>query len=70
MHPVFLGEAYEMIEESSLVEMVVTDSIPLEVDRPTDKIRVLSIASMLGEAIRRIHTGESVSSLFADVKTE
>jgi ribose-phosphate pyrophosphokinase len=59
-----------MVEESSLVEMVVTDSIPLEVGRPTDKIRVLSIASMLGEAIRRIHTGESVSSLFADVKTE
>lgn len=69
VHPVFLGEAYELIEESSLVEMVVTDSIPLEVDRPTDKIKVLSIASMLGEAIRRIHTGESVSSLFADAKT-
>jgi ribose-phosphate pyrophosphokinase len=67
VHPVFLQEAYEIIEESSLEEMVVTDSLPLDDERPTSKIRVLSVAPMLAEAIRRIHTGESVSALFSDV---
>ena len=46
--------------------MVVTDSVPLNPDLPSGKIRVISVAHMLAEAIRRIHTGESVSALFAD----
>ena len=66
VHPVFQAQAYEIVEESSLREMVVTDSIPLLPERPTDKIRVVSVAPILAEAIRRIHTGESVSALFAE----
>ncbi len=61
----FTEEAYELVEESPLEEMVVTDSIPLEPGRPQGKIRVLPVAPLLAEAIRRIHTGESVSALFA-----
>ena len=66
MHPVFIDEAYELIEDSPVEEMVVTDSVPLDPDRPSGKIRVISVARMLAEAIRRIHTGESVSALFSE----
>ena len=66
VHPVFTDEAYGIVESSPLEEMVVTDSIPLEPGRPQDKIRVLPVAPLLAEAIRRIHTGESVSALFAE----
>ncbi len=66
VHPVFLEQAYEMVEQSPLEAMVVTDSIPLAPGRPHTKIKVLSIAPLLAEAIRRIHTGESVSALFAE----
>jgi len=66
VHPVFLEQAYEIVENSPLVEMVVTDSIALEPGRPVSKIKVVSVASLLAEAIRRIHTGESISALFAE----
>ncbi len=61
-HPVFSGPAYERIESSEIKEVMVTDTIPLR--REFTKVKVLSIASLLGEAIRRIHHEESVSSLF------
>jgi len=61
-HPVFSDPAIEKIENSDLKEVVVTNTIPLR--KQSDKITVLSVASLLGEAIRRIHTESSVSSLF------
>ncbi|MQY59738.1 MAG: ribose-phosphate diphosphokinase [Clostridia bacterium] len=63
-HPILSGSAYEMIESSSLKELVVTDTIPLKQGKAKTKIRVLSVAPLLGEAIRRIHENRSVSSLF------
>lgn len=63
-HPILSGSAYEMIENSSLKEVVVTDTIPLKQEKAKTKIKVLSVAPLLGEAIRRIHENRSVSSLF------
>lgn len=64
-HGVLSGPAMQRIEESALEEVVVTNSIPLSDEaQASKKIRVLSIARLLGEAIRRIHNSDSVSSLF------
>ncbi|OUR67767.1 ribose-phosphate pyrophosphokinase [Cycloclasticus sp. 46_83_sub15_T18] len=66
-HPVLSGKAIENISSSVLDELVVTDSIPLRADAlACDKIRQLSIAEMLAETIRRMVTGDSVSSLYVD----
>jgi len=65
-HGVFSGPAAQRIAESPLHEVVVTDSIPLSpAAKACPKIKQVSIASLLGEAIRRIHNSDSVSSLFA-----
>ena len=64
-HPVLSGPAIKRIAESPLKELVVTDTIPLRPDaRDCSKLQVVTIAPLLGEAIRRIHNEESVSSLF------
>jgi ribose-phosphate pyrophosphokinase len=63
-HPILSGPAIQRIEESSIKELVVTDTIPLTPEKQMPKITVLSVAPLLGEAIRRIHTGQSVGSLF------
>jgi ribose-phosphate pyrophosphokinase len=64
-HPVFSGPAVQRIQESCLEEVVVTNSIPLSREaETTSKIRVLSVAELLGKAIRSIHEESSVSSLF------
>jgi ribose-phosphate pyrophosphokinase len=64
-HPVFSGPAVQRIEESCLEEVVVTNSIPMSRDaEKTSKIRVLSVAELLGKAIKSIHEESSVSSLF------
>jgi ribose-phosphate pyrophosphokinase len=64
-HPVLSGPAIERIEKSELETLVVTDTIPLhDGARSCGRIRVVSIANRLGEAIRRITNEESVSSLF------
>jgi ribose-phosphate pyrophosphokinase len=64
-HPVLSGPAIKRIVESPLEGVVVTDSIPLRADaRDCTKLEVVSIASLLGESIRRITNEESVSSLF------
>ena len=64
-HAVLSGPAIKRIDESALEELVVTDTIPLaEAAQECAKIRVVSIANLLGEAIRRITNEESVSSLF------
>jgi ribose-phosphate pyrophosphokinase len=64
-HGVFSPPAIERITNSVITEVVVTDSIPLREDaKKCGKIRVLSCSSLVGEAISRIHTGASISSLF------
>ena len=66
-HPVLSGPAVDNIENSVLDELVVTDTIPLQsAAELCAKIRVLSVAEMLAETIRRIAVGESVSSLYVD----
>ncbi|MCX7817429.1 MAG: ribose-phosphate pyrophosphokinase [Syntrophales bacterium] len=65
IHPVLSGSAIERINTSCLREVIVTDTIPLhEKAKSCNKIKVLSIASLLAEAVRRIYYDESVSSLF------
>jgi ribose-phosphate pyrophosphokinase len=63
-HPVFSGGAEQKLFASPIAKVVVTDTIPLDRSKLNKKIEVLSIAGLLGEAIRRIHYGQSVSSLF------
>jgi len=64
-HPVLSGRAVEVIMDSPIDEMIVTDTIPLKNEAKTcSKIKILSISSLLAEAIRRIYQDESVSGLF------
>jgi ribose-phosphate pyrophosphokinase len=64
-HGVLSGPAIERLENSKIKQLVVTDSIPLRgTALDCKKIKVLSIADLLGEAIMQIHNEESVSSLF------
>jgi len=64
-HAVLSGPALDRLNASKLEEVVVTNTIPLNgKDRTCAKLRVLSVAALLGEAIKRIHEEESVSSLF------
>jgi len=64
-HGVFSGAALERIAESSLTEVIVTDTIPLPPEADDPRITVLSVAPLFGEAIKRIHRGESVGALFS-----
>lgn len=64
-HPVFSKDAVKLIEESAIDTCFVTDTISIpESVRQSKKIHVLSVANLLGEAIKRIHTSTSVTSLF------
>jgi ribose-phosphate pyrophosphokinase len=63
-HPVLSGPAIERLENSVIEQLVVTNTIPLGSKASCRKIRVLSVAGLLGEAIKRIHFNDSVSSLF------
>ena len=64
-HAVLSGPAMQRLASSKLEELVVTNTIPLgSKEQSWDRIRVLPMAPLLGEAIRRIHCDESVSSLF------
>jgi ribose-phosphate pyrophosphokinase len=64
-HGVLSGPAIERINNSDIEEIVLTDTIPLgDKEQQTGKVRMLSVADLLAEAIRRIHEDESVSSLF------
>jgi ribose-phosphate pyrophosphokinase len=64
VHPVLSGPAVDRIKASCLEEVVVTNSIPVSPARRAGRLTVLSVAPLLGEAIRRIHDEESVSTLF------
>ena len=64
-HGVLSGPAIERINNSDIEEIVLTDTIPLgDKEQLSSKVRMLSVADLLAEAIRRIHEDESVSSLF------
>ncbi len=64
-HPVLAGTAVKKIDESCIERFITTDTIPLQATvQPSEKFVVTSVAHLLGEAIRRIHNEESVSSLF------
>jgi ribose-phosphate pyrophosphokinase len=64
VHPVLSGPAMQRLQESPLDEVVVTDTIALGPNKKLDKIKVLSMAPLLGEAIHRIHTGMSIGAMF------
>jgi len=63
-HPILSGPAYQRIEDSPIDELLVTDTVPLR--KPSDKIKVLSVANIFAEAIQRIHTNDTISALFDD----
>lgn len=63
-HPVLSGPAFERVRDSVIKELVVTNTIPLPPNKPVDKIKVLSVASLFAEAIKRIYEGLSLSKLF------
>lgn len=63
-HPVFSSQAIQLIASCPVVEVVVTDTIPVTGNKKVDKLTVLPIAPLLGEAIRRIHTGHSIGAMF------
>lgn len=65
-HGVFAGEAVQNLSKAPIDEVVVTDTIPLNDAAKKIGVEVLSVSSMLGEAIKRIHNNASVSSLFND----
>ena len=65
-HPIFSSPAVERIASSQLEEVVVTNTVPVKDGKLTDRVTVLSIAPLLGEAIRRIHTGQSVGAMFEE----
>lgn len=63
-HPILSGPAFQRIEDSPIDELLVTDTVPLR--KPSEKIKVLSVADIFAEAIQRIHTNETISALFDD----
>ncbi len=67
-HPVLCGAAIEKLSEAPIKEIAVTDTIPLSGHAKSlgAKIKVLSVSSLLGEAIKRIHTNMSISSMFTE----
>jgi ribose-phosphate pyrophosphokinase len=63
-HPILSGPAIERISACPVKEVVVTNTIPVKDSKVIDKVKVLSIAPLIGEAIHRIHTGMSVGAMF------
>jgi ribose-phosphate pyrophosphokinase len=64
-HAVFSGDAVARIDKSPLTEVVVSDTIPLrDAARASKKVKVQTVSRLLGEAVKRIHHGDSISSLF------
>jgi ribose-phosphate pyrophosphokinase len=63
-HALLSGPAYERLENSEISKVVVTDTIPLK--RSSERIDVVSVAELFSDAIRRIYTEDSISTLFAD----
>jgi len=63
-HGLFCGPAIQLIQDSPVIEVVATNTVDVPPEKRIDKITVLSVAPLFAEAIKRIHLGESVSSLF------
>jgi ribose-phosphate pyrophosphokinase len=63
-HPVLSGKAVDLIEESPIEKLVISDTISTEDKKLTSKFEIVSVAKMFAEAIMRIHKEESVSILF------
>jgi ribose-phosphate pyrophosphokinase len=63
-HAVLADPAYERIQKSPIKELVVTNTIPIPKDKMIDKIKVVSIAPLFAEAIRRLNTSEPLGDLF------
>jgi ribose-phosphate pyrophosphokinase len=63
-HPIFSGSALQRIATCPVKEVVVTDTVPVDITKKLEKVTVLPIAPLLGEAIRRIHTGLSIGAMF------
>ena len=63
-HAVYAGKAPEILEQSPIKEIVVTDTLPLRDGAKGTKTKTLSVAALLGEAIHRIHSGLSVGAMF------
>lgn len=68
VHPLLSRNAVARVDASAIKELVITNTIPLPPEKRSVKIKVLSIAPLLGEAIKRIHRSESISSLFKEVR--
>jgi len=70
-HGLFAAGALKRIgEQPDVLEIVCTNTVPIQAEERTEKLKVLSIAPALAEAVRRIHNGESVSALFDAPGTE
>ena len=67
-HGVFAGQAIQKLDQAPIDSVVVTDSIPRSPDNDLPKIKRLSVAPLLGEAIRRIHHHQSISAIFTEEK--
>ena len=65
-HPVFSDQAIQRIASCPVKEVVVTDTVPVTDNKKLDKVTVLPIAPLLGEAIHRIHTGLSIGAMFEE----
>ncbi len=63
-HGILCGPAPDRLNKSPATSVVITDTIPVTPDRCIPKLQVLSVAPLLGEAVKRIHRNESVSRLF------
>jgi ribose-phosphate pyrophosphokinase len=61
-HGVLSGPAYDRIQNSQLTELIITDSIPLKPDMPTDKIRVIPVEAMFAQALTCLIENRSISS--------
>jgi ribose-phosphate pyrophosphokinase len=63
-HGLLIGPAVERLKAAPFAGIIITDSIPLSLEKSLPNITVLSVASLLGQAIKRIHRNESVSMMF------
>jgi len=68
VHPLLSGEASENLLASNITSLLATDTLPVNSDKMIDKIEIISVAPLLGEAIHRIHSGLSVGAMFENFK--